>query len=60
MILQSIIKYPRRNASKRVTMPSDACQLFSVCTGSGERLRPKRLLRFLLLRFGRTLNIILN
>jgi hypothetical protein len=42
MILQSIIKCPRCRTSKGVTMPSDACQFFYICTSCGERLKPKQ------------------
>ncbi|WP_083741895.1 GDCCVxC domain-containing (seleno)protein [Bradyrhizobium mercantei] len=41
MILQSVITCPQCGTTKSETMPTDACQYFYVCTGCGERLRPK-------------------
>ena len=41
MTLQSVITCPNCGAAKPETMPTDACQFFYVCTGCGERLKPK-------------------
>jgi hypothetical protein len=42
MILQSVIACPHCGTAKSETMPTDACQYFYVCTGCGERLKPKQ------------------
>jgi hypothetical protein len=42
MILESVIACPHCGTSKLETMPTDACQFFYMCTGCGERLRPKQ------------------
>jgi len=41
MIAQSVITCPRCGASKRETMPADACQFFYECSSCGAMLRPK-------------------
>ncbi|MGI8526725.1 MAG: GDCCVxC domain-containing (seleno)protein [Pseudolabrys sp.] len=41
MILQSIITCPHCATARLETMPTDACQFFYLCTGCGEKLKPK-------------------
>jgi hypothetical protein len=41
MILESVITCPHCATAKSETMPTDACQFFSTCTGCGATLRPK-------------------
>ena len=42
MILESTITCPHCTTAKSETMPTDACQLFYVCTGCGAKLRPNQ------------------
>jgi hypothetical protein len=42
IVLQSTLTCPQCGATKRETMPTDACQYFYECTSCGELLKPRQ------------------